>query len=749
VTADSAKRMPRCNLLVWAAMLLMCGASVGNRAPAAELTSGPLDLEQCIALALDNNPRVKLVQAQITEAEQKLQEYKYAYGPVLGVDFYAAPGIGPEDQRNIGDRLSDDTLRFSVGIEAPLFVRHYIQNAYIARTECEIAALKEDLKEMQNQVCSEVMKAYWEVLETREMALVQKQIVEESHAREHIWKQQREQDYTIVERELLGELFSETEFEDLLYWQGKSALAQARLCSLTSLSTETQLVLVARDGYVVNDRELNLPDMVALAKANRPILARAEHQIARNAQDVRIGQYQDREVSIGLRYGLDYNWDIDDYSNFVTLGLHFKMPLRKRGLSRARVAQAEARMEQAAFDQQNRLNIVSDEVASAHLDFARARKRIETTSRKLRWTLEFYKNALLYSSVGAPSLKRFETFDRLEPFVRKIELLKARMEHLEAAYSLDIARSELYRTMGLAEKLPSIYQRKTPLQALQPEPQSTALWVWQSKPLLIDKRARIQFLDFCTSRTISDVMLYIGTENQRSYCSQYRAELINFLLGCSTRGIRVRALYGEPEWINPEMRKRVNQLLDELIEYNTSVEPEFRFAGAEFDIEFHSLPAWIESHDPRLVRQYLELMEGVIAKLRSLPEFTVAVDIPYTYESITVPDTKVPMSEYLTDRFDAITLMDYLVDTEALVAKAEPFLEYATERMKKIKIGLDTNGNAPSGTTFFPLPVERFVEITHFLRQSCTRYPVFDGLAIHDYTNFRRYLDSAAKKKVE
>lgn len=739
----------RCRLFS-AIPLLMCMALLVSHATAVELTTGPLDLEQCVALALANNPRVKTVQAQMNEAQQKLQEYRNAYGPVLGIDFYAAPGVHGDDARNVGDRLSDDTLRFSVGIEAPLFVRRYIQDAYIKRTESDIAALEEGLREMQNQVCGELMKVYWEVLQTQDMAGLQEEIVKESRARERIWHQQLDQDYALAERELLGQLFTESDLEDLLYWEAKSQLAETTLRNLTGLSTETQLVLIPHDGYLITETTApSLPDVVALAQANRAILARAQHRIERSAQDIRIGRYADREVSIGLRYGLDYNWDIDDYSNFVTLGLHFKMPLRKRALSHAKVAQAEARMEQFTFDHQARQNKVTDEVAGAHLDFAKARKRAKTKSYKLRWALEFYKNAVLYSSLGAPSLERFEDYDRLELFMRKIELLKARMEHLDATYSVEVARSELYRGMGLAQELLPIYQRKTPLQQLHPDPESTALWVWHTKPLLADKQARAQFLDFCATQNISVVMLYIGTENQKSYCSLYRAELIHFLLACSTRGIRVRALYGEPDWIQPEMRQTVDRLLDELIEYNTSVEEEFRFSGAEFDVEFHSLPAWIESRDPHLVQQYLELMDAVIAELRSLPDFTVAIDIPYTYASILVPDTNVPLSEYLIDRFDTITLMDYLVSTEALIAKAEPFLEYASQRMKKIKIGLDTNEQAPPDTTFFPLALERFIESSTRLRQSCTQYPIFDGLAIHDYTNFQHYLDRAAEKKVD
>ncbi len=746
---DLIQRMRLCSRLLSTIPLLMCMALLVSHATAVELTTGPLDLEQCITFALANNPRIKTVQARINEAQQKLQEYRNTYGPVLGVDFYAAPGVHGDDARNIGDRLSDDTLRFSVGIEAPLFARRYIQDAYIKRTESDIATLEEDLREMQNQVCGEVMKTYWELLQTHDMARLQEQIVKESRTRERIWQQQRDQEYTLSEQELLGQLFTEAELEDLLYWQANCGLAQTTLCNLTGLSTETKLALVPRDGYLIAETTPSLLDTVNQAQANRAILARAQHQIARSAQDVRIGKYADREVTIGVRYGLDYNWDIDDYSNFVTLGLHFKMPLRKRALSRAKVAQAEARMEQFAFDHQARQNKVIDEVAGAHLDFGKARKRTKTKSQKLRWALEFYKNAILYDALGTPSLKRLENYDRLELFVRKIELLKARMEHVEATYSLEIARSELYRGMGLARELLPIYQRKTPLQQLHPDPESTALWAWNTKPLLVDKQARAQFLQFCTTHNISDIMLYIGTEDKKSYCSLYRAELIHFLLACSNRGIRVRALYGEPDWIHPEMRQTVDRLLDELIDYNTSVEEEFRFSGAEFDVEFHSLPAWIESRDPHLIHQYLELMEAVIAKLRSLPDFTVAVDTPYTYASILVPDTNVPLSEYLIDCFDTITLMDYLVNTEALIAKAAPFLEYASQRMKKIKIGLDTNEQAPPDTTFFPLALERFIETSTRLRQSCTQYPIFDGLAIHDYTNFQHYLDRAAEKKVD
>jgi len=247
----------------------MCVALLVSHATAVELTTGPLDLEQCVALALANNPRVKTVQAQMNEAQQKLQEYRNAYGPVLGIDFYAAPGVHGDDARNVGDRLSDDTLRFSVGIEAPLFVRRYIQDAYIKRTESDIAALEEGLRETQNQVCGELMKVYWELLQTQGMAGLQEEIVKESRARERIWHQQLDQDYALAERELLGQLFTESDLEDLLYWEVKSQLAQTTLRNLTGLSTETQLVLIPHDGYLITEITApSLPDVVALAQAS-------------------------------------------------------------------------------------------------------------------------------------------------------------------------------------------------------------------------------------------------------------------------------------------------------------------------------------------------------------------------------------------------------------------------------------------------------------------------------------------------
>lgn len=239
-----------------------------------------------------------------------------------------------------------------------------------------------------------------------------------------------------------------------------------------------------------------------------------------------------------------------------------------------------------------------------------------------------------------------------------------------------------------------------------------ALWVWDSEQLLDSLEKQKQFIAFCKKEKITDIYFQIPyktrKENQE-YVQWNDTEIKNLIRKIHLANMKIHALDGDPKFALKQWHAQILHLVESIIEYNHAVPKIERFDGIHFDIEPYSLPDFFSKKEERILGEYLDLLK----KTRVLTQnnhLVFGVDIPPWFDRT---DDKLkphailegrPMSEWILDTVDQVTLMDYRTRAEGphgIIQEAMNEIKYAEKTGKKILIGLETQKTSDDISLFF------------------------------------------------
>ncbi|WP_028549853.1 hypothetical protein [Paenibacillus sp. UNC451MF] len=264
------------------------------------------------------------------------------------------------------------------------------------------------------------------------------------------------------------------------------------------------------------------------------------------------------------------------------------------------------------------------------------------------------------------------------------------------------------------------------------QPDVRATWVWdrdaassQADPILEFARRHEINLIYLSIRYDADPVAY---------------EAFNRKAGAL--GIKVFLLDGDPGWVYPENRARLDQMLGWLQSYNAAAADNEKFSGVHFDIEPYNLTDWNTANRQVLIERWMDTVDYIANQREHLPGMEWGADFPFWLDDIKITSENgcPTLFRWMMERFDRATLMAYRDRTNGaggILEIVEHEIDTAKTLGKKVIVGVETNDTGQSYTTFYAKDESIMRKQLEMLTQSLRRQPSFAGYAIHDYSAWK------------
>jgi hypothetical protein len=234
----------------------------------------------------------------------------------------------------------------------------------------------------------------------------------------------------------------------------------------------------------------------------------------------------------------------------------------------------------------------------------------------------------------------------------------------------------------------------------------TALWVWNTEELILDRAERDLFLDFIEDQGISRVFLYLasaqGTRPAAGYIPFSSEEIGPLVAELRARGALAYALDGDRDYVLDENHEGVFRTVRRLVEHNQTVSPDQRFFGVRYDVEPYLAPGFQGSDREKLLNGYVALIAGA-SEIAREGGLEMAVDIPFWFDA---PDEETgaymeadyggvrrPVLEHVMSVVDDIAIMDYRTSAggaDGALAHAYQELRLGEDMGVDVFVGVET-----------------------------------------------------------
>ncbi len=422
---------------------------------------GPLNVEQCVAVALQQSARVLEAEAKVGEWRGRLREVEAVFYPKLSGVLYVAPsprveGSGYSDKWNYHYGSFDDWRPFTnleLLLTQPLYTFGRVAAGKKAARE-RIAVEEARVRETRNAVALEVRRMYYTHLFALSIQPALKQVIgglaqAQSHAQELF--EAATGDVTQVDLSKLT--YGQTEASRyMMVAEDGAALSLAALRHLMGLRTEAPLNLAdtSLPGLPPDEAPKSLATYISEAAGGRPEWAQVEHghKAALALEDAeRLAMWPTLFVAGQFHYAYTSNhaadgnpWHIDNFNSLaggIALGLKIDLDpaqaLAKVEVAKAYQAQVEALQRFAATG-------IPLQVRRAYDDRARARKIYKLSTQGVLAT----RNWMTFASTAYGS-GTGEARDLLEGLVAYVQAKRSHYENLQAYY---MAEAELAFAVG-------------------------------------------------------------------------------------------------------------------------------------------------------------------------------------------------------------------------------------------------------------------------------------------------------------
>jgi len=258
-----------------------------------------------------------------------------------------------------------------------------------------------------------------------------------------------------------------------------------------------------------------------------------------------------------------------------------------------------------------------------------------------------------------------------------------------------------------------------------------ATWLWDAELIVSEPE---QVLRFSQNRGLNTLYVQIDPGIPEA---QYRS----FNREAKERGISVYALGGEPGWALPEGWGPLRDWVRWVRHFNGSSAENERFAGLHLDMEPYLLPQW-KTGRTALVDDWMNAISlyTVAAKEAGL---SAGADLPFWLDQIsTVKGVKRPLSAWMLEQLDDITLMSYRDQaggSGGIAGIVRSRLSEAEKLGKHVVVGVETNPSTEGDHVTFYRHSRRELEAQlNRLASLLNGEPGFGGYAVHDYSGWKK-----------
>lgn len=397
-----------------------------------------LSLDDSVALALKNNPALKVAEADKTKSEWQLKGAEAGTGPVVDLSHSDAK-YGKASTSTGGYDTSSSN---SISLKLPLYTGGRVDGTIdSAKLGMQVADLGVDKAKQQLKL--DATTAYFNVLQARNMVKVSQESVDSLAA--HLKNVQAQFDVgTVAKSDVLR---SEVELanaqQTLIKSQNSSDLAVASLNNVIGMPLDTDIKL--KEDLKYEKFGMSLDDSVKFALAKRPDVKQAQAGVGIAKDTVKINKSaQLPQVNLnGSQSWNDKDFPGFDNSNW-SVSLMASMNLFDSGLNNSKIKDAESGVVKAEQQAKQAVDGASLEVRQSYLSMQEAEKRIDTSKVAVDKAEEDFKIAQVRYNAGVGT--------NLDVIDAQLALTQAKTNYIQALYDYNTSKAKLDKAMGVDVK---------------------------------------------------------------------------------------------------------------------------------------------------------------------------------------------------------------------------------------------------------------------------------------------------------
>jgi outer membrane protein TolC len=408
--------------------------------------SQPLNLEQCITVALQKSSDIKNANLNLAINDLQVKDARSNYYPEITVS----------GRYNFSDRIDfgfeKENYNATVTGRYTLW-DHGQREITLARAKVDKDATQSRYEQTRQRLVSDIIQAYYSLLKAQKLVEVDKKLLEQARGNTEKTRAFRDAGKLIEADVAAAEVREASDELSLINDQNALEIAMADLPALMGLDTGTLVNILDDPDYeryiqtgFIEIETMSVDDAMENALKNRPEIKESDANIKNAEWGLTLAQLQ-RWPKLTAEY--DYSVYLDEYlrerenfKNFrswnAVAALTF--PLFDGGASKRQVQKVQMQLEQLRVNSNESERNIALEVHQAYLSLKRAEKALEISDKQVR-------NAQLSLEV---TNGRFEQGMGilLELLDAQATYAQALTSQVRAFYDYKLAKSALQRVMG-------------------------------------------------------------------------------------------------------------------------------------------------------------------------------------------------------------------------------------------------------------------------------------------------------------
>jgi hypothetical protein len=249
-----------------------------------------------------------------------------------------------------------------------------------------------------------------------------------------------------------------------------------------------------------------------------------------------------------------------------------------------------------------------------------------------------------------------------------------------------------------------------------------ATWLWNPWMIVSDESGTLAFIE---NKQVNKVYVQIDRDISMPV---YRS----FIEKASSKGIKVYALDGAPDWVAPKGYTSQNQLMNWIGNYQNSSTADQKFTGVHLDVEPYLYSGWT-SNRAATIKSYQSLLTKAKTSASSL-NLPLEVDMPFWFDEVSYKNTygKGLLAEWVIANTNSVTIMAYRDSAEMIIDLVKNEVALSGKYNKGLVVGVETGQTSEGDSiSFFE---EGEIYMNHELEKVTNHYkgiPGFKGIAIH------------------
>ncbi|HAK72433.1 MAG TPA: transporter [Sporomusaceae bacterium] len=407
-----------------AAVLVMLNASVAFAAPV------ELSLSDSVALALKNNPSIKMAQSDKDKSKWSVDEAKAGRLPTVSL----GSSYSLKDNNPAGTDDLSNSLRMNWQLYSGGRVEGQIDQA---KRGVQVADL--GVEKTKQQLKLDTTSAYFTILQTKNLVDVNQQSV--SNLQEHLTSVQAKYDVGVVAKSdvLRAEVELANAQQNLIKAQNNYDLAVAGLLNTMTIDPGTELALTDTLSYQKYDKTLE--DSLAAAQV-RPDVAQADENVKIAETAIKVAKSGNRpSVSVSASNGWNGSVLPESGDDNWNVGLSASWSLFDAGSSNAKVKQADASLDKVKEQAVQVKNAAALEVRQNYLSMQEAEKRNDTNKVAVGKAEEDLVIAREKYNAGVGT--------NLDVIDAQLALTQAKTNEIQALYDYNVSVAKIDKAIGL------------------------------------------------------------------------------------------------------------------------------------------------------------------------------------------------------------------------------------------------------------------------------------------------------------